>query len=178
MRKLVLAILLVAMTCGYSFASEVDELRSHMVSRTDEIQGIRWINDRATRTGASRRFYVYLGAQGTTVWPRLRVGFVSRSGNLVGFDRMIINVDGDVYTLNFAFRDTQSEVLRGGGFDEWADVNSGEYGDLITRIARSQRTLVRFSGRTRQYDMEITQAQKDALGRVWRLYELRNQWAQ
>ena len=103
------------------------------------------------------------------VAPRLIVGFLHK--DWVFFDRVTININGNVERLQFPnyriFRDTSAA----GGIREEIELDALQYETLTKQIADSTKTLIRFSGK-KQIDFEITKEQKAALKRVWRLYEL------
>jgi len=155
---------------------EVNELHGHMRSRIDQVEGVRWIYDRNTPERLdSRGFYLYLGVRGEFVWPRLVMGF--QKERWVFFNRVIFNIDGIREEISFSY----FEISRDSGgrrFMEYADIPAGPQEDLIKRIWNSERTIIRFAGDQFHYDFEISQRQKDALSRVWRLYELRHMWVE
>lgn len=174
MKKFTLCVLFLLALASRAFSapSEIDTLRNSMRSNVDEVEGIKWINDKATPQKLdAHMFYVYLGQRGGHTWARLYAGFVKE--DWVFFNRLVINSDGAKYTIDFnSFKDKDSDVIYGGTIYEKIDIKAEPYMPLLKTISKSKKTIVRFSGKNDVYDIVLTKKQKDALKRVIRYYEL------
>lgn len=171
MRKVFTAVFLVLALVGPAHANaELNELRTHMRSKVDEIEGIKWIYDKATPQNIHNNMsYVYLGQRGKQMWGFLRLGF--RRDNWVFFEKITLNADGCILDYPFYYNDVTRDYSTGGVW-EYVDLPLEEYDGLALLIAESQKILIRFSGNKRKTDFEISKKQKDAIKRVLRLYEL------
>jgi hypothetical protein len=170
MKKLLLAILLTLTSCNIAISTELDDLRMKMRSTVDEVEGIKWIYDKATpNVIKGNMFYVYLGQKGRSLWPRLKASFTAE--DWVFFENLIINYDGTradipINTHNI-YRDAQAHIVY-----ESIDLDASEYLELMKLISNSKKTIVRFEGSHRRHDFILSQKQKEALKRIVRLYEL------
>lgn len=173
MKKFVLCFFMLILCAVSASASqpEIDELRTHFRSEIDEVEGIKWIYDKATpKTWDSNVFYVYLGQKDENVWARLIAGFVKEEW--VFFREIIINVDGERYSIDFKSRDKKKDVVRGNVIFEFIDIPAKSYVDMLKHISTSKKTIIRYQGDTYRYDVTISQKQKGALKRILRYYEL------
>ena len=161
-------------------AQELYELRKKLTSTFDEVERVKWIYEKTTKRLIDRRtsrknfFYVYLGQSGSVMWPRLRMGFI-RDG-WIFFEKVIVNIDGNVTQLSFRHFDVKRDVLSGNAISEYADVyadmSTVDYGALIKSMSKGKKVVVRFEGDQYRHDFTMTKEQKNALWNVWRVYEL------
>ena len=174
MKKLTMFFLLALLCANAAFAAqpEIDELRTHFRLEVDEVEGIKWIHDKATpKHFDSNTFYVYLGQQGDNMWARLMAGFVKE--DWVFFKKIVINSDGQKYTIDFDyFKNKYKDVIKGKVIVEIIDVSAKPHIDFLKRIAQSKKTIIRYQGDNYKYDVVVSQKQKDALKRILRYYEL------
>jgi hypothetical protein len=171
MRKVFGAVFLVLVLAGVACANaELDELRKHMRSNVDEVEGIKWIHDKATpKLIQGGVCHVYLGQKGVSMWPRFVLGFQKREW--VFFEEIIFNIDGKRDELSFGYYEVKRD---NSGYSVWeyVDIPGDRYLSLIKQISESKKTLIRFRGRQREFDFQVSKKQKDAMRRVLRLYEL------
>jgi hypothetical protein len=174
MRKVFGAVFLVLVLAGVACANaELDELRKHMRSNVDEVEGITWIYDKTNRITEvqDKMCHVYIGQEGETIWPRLVLGFLN--DEWVFFSKVIFNIDGKREEVDFKFSDIRRVVPgRGRIICEYIDTRGDPYLTLMKEISESEKTLIRFQGRHGKYDFQVSKKQKDAMKRVLRLYEL------
>ena len=90
----------------------------------------------------------------------------------VFFREIIINVDGERYSIDFKSRDKKKDVVRGNVIFEFIDIPAKSYVDMLKHISTSKKTIIRYQGDTYRYDVTISQKQKGALKRILRYYEL------
>lgn len=171
MKKAILAIILVLVAASVCFANaELNELRKHMTSKVDEIEGIKWIRDKATPQNIHGKMcFLYLGQKDAHMWPRFVLGF--QKDGWIFFERIIFNIDGKREELTLDYFDI-SRDHSGGVIWEKIDLYGVDHMKLIKSIVNSNKTLIRFSGKQYRYDFEVSKKQKDAMKRVIRLYEL------
>ena len=154
--------------------SELDQLRMKMRSNIDEIEGIKWIYDKATSQYVQKsNCYIYLGQKDDYTWGRLKIGF--KTDWWVFANEIIMNIDGDrikvpgVSHSSFKHNNSSESVW------EIADFPlEGVYRLLAERISESKKTLIRFKGEDRTFDISVSQKQKDSLKRMIRLHDLFN----
>lgn len=154
--------------------SELDQLRMKMRSNVDEIEGTKWIYDKATpRYFQKSNCYVYLGQSDHSTWGRFILGF--KAERWVFTNSIIMNIDGErIEVPDISY----SSFTRDNGYEgvwEFVDVPlNGIYRPLAERIAASKKTLIRFKGKDRTFDISVSQKQKDSLKRMIRLHDLFN----
>jgi len=138
-----------------------------MFIKNDEVVGTRWVIPKSRPQYSSQdAFYIYLSGSQNSIGG---IRFVARyAGNdWVFFEKMIVNVDGQVFNLDFSY----SEVDRdngGGGVWEWVDIVPSSNNIYMLRlIAGSKSTIVRFQGDTYRNDRELTAKEKKAISDVF-----------
>lgn len=158
--------------------TELDQLRAHMTSTVDEIEGNKWIHEKSTKKmiDAARNnkdfFYVYLGQkiENKFIWPRLVIGF-TKSG-WVFFRQIIINNDGSVDSITPPRNLIHHDTLGGSIILEEVDLLASEHEALIQKIINAKKTMIRFKGDHYSHDFTLSNTQREAIKRIWRLYEL------
>jgi hypothetical protein len=150
--------------------AELNELRKQMRSKTDQVEGTKWIHDKATPNSSSgNMFYLYLGQKGSYMWIRLMASFTAE--DWIFFESLIVNYDGSLATIPFnkydVYRDNNGRIVH-----EAIDLEISNYLGLMKLISESKKTIIRFSGEHRRHDFTLSQKQKGALKRIIRLYEL------
>lgn len=171
MRRVFAVVFLVLALMGTAHANaELNELRKHMRSEVDEVEGIKWIHDKATpKLIQGGVCYVYLGQKGVSMWPRFVLGFQKREW--VFFEEIIFNIDGKREELSFGYYEVKRD---NSGYSVWeyVDIPGNRHLPLMKQILESKKTIIRFRGRQHQFDFQVSKKQKDAMRRVLRLYEL------
>jgi hypothetical protein len=164
--------------------AEWDELSRHVTMYSDEIENDKTIFDKTTPTNAKsgrsipgrNNFFIYLTLIDNSIYPRLFIGF-QRSG-WVFMENIIINVDGNVYTINVPrFENTphsglKTDIIGGGLIQEYVDFYAIEYENIIKAIGNGKKVLVRYKGDKHYHDVQLSDTQKAALKRMYRMYEV------
>ncbi len=138
-----------------------------MVIKNDAVVGSRFIESKSSPDYTSEdAFEIYISGTQNSIGG---IRFLARysGSDWVFFEKIIVNVDGRVFNLNFSY----SEVDRdngGGGVWEWIDiVPSSENTTMLKLIADSKSTIVRFQGETYKNDRELTVKEKKAISDVF-----------
>ena len=137
-----------------------------MSIKNDAVVGNRFIEAKSSPDYANEdAFQIYMSGTRTS-FDGLR--FLARyaGSDWVFFERIVVNVDGRVFTLNFSYseveRDNDSRVW------EWIDIApSSENILMLMLIADSKSTIVRFQGENYMNDRELTTKEKKAISDVF-----------
>ncbi len=107
MRRFPVAIFMVLIfaSCAFADLTELHNLNRHMIVRVDEIEGVKWIENRDS--SHYNMCYVYLGQRQGHTWGRFRIGF--KRDSWVFFEKITFNIDGRKLELPFLF----DEVTKG-----------------------------------------------------------------
>ena len=142
-----------------------------MEIQNDEVVGSRFIVPKSRPQYASQdAFYIYLSGTQNSVGG---IRFYARyAGNdWVFFEKMIVNVDGQVFNLDFDYGEVDRDN-GGGGVWEWVDiVPSSNNIFMLKLIADSESTIVRFQGETYRNDRELTAKEKKAISDVFTVFD-------
>ena len=173
MRKVFAAVVLVLVLAGAAYANaELNELRNRMRSSFDEVEGIKWIYDKATpKLIKGGECHVYLGQKDGFMWPRFFLGF--QDDEWVLFEEIIFNIDGRREEMSFNYFEVHRDNSAYSVW-EYVDLPGESYFPLMKSISASNKTLIRFQGSQKRFDFQVSKKQKDAMKRVLRLYELMN----
>lgn len=111
----------------------------------------------------------YLGIQGDSVWMRLVCDYTS--GDWVFFEKITFAVDDQRYYKYFNYYD----VVRDNGYGkiwEYVDiVVEAEEIEMLRAIADSTTTIIRFEGDNYYDDFTVTQADKNAIRDMLKIYD-------
>ena len=154
---------------------KIMELGAQAVStfrtKYDQIKGITWYYPASAPEYVNTRsaVYPYIGKYDSGSL-YMRVNFNYTGDRWVFFDGVIVSIDGSNYTLPNDAGDYRRDN-QGGDVYESLDIVVDEYGTnyeqamalMLPLIARSEQTIVRFQGDERQYDLTVSQADKDGI---------------
>ncbi|MDR1978627.1 MAG: hypothetical protein LBQ42_07830 [Synergistaceae bacterium] len=171
MKKFALGIVSILLFVGVARGAEIDNLRARMRSIVDETQGTRWFYDKTTPVNPPRNalsLFLSLGQRGGHAWPSFTVGF-SGKGKIF-FEALVFSIDGERIVVPVDL----DRVVRDSDYaNVWESITMPGEEWLIKKIYGSKDASVRFdSGMGYYVDFAVSRQQKDALRRVWRLYEL------
>ena len=154
---------------------KIMELGAQAVStfrtKYDQIKGITWYYPASAPEYVNTRsaVYPYIGKYDSGSL-YMRVNFNYTGDRWVFFDGVIVSIDGSNYTLPNDAGDYQRDNAYGDVYES-LDIVVDEYGTnyeqamalMLPLIARSEQTIVRFQGDERQYDLTVSQADKDGI---------------
>ncbi|MBR5479929.1 MAG: hypothetical protein IKU84_07090 [Clostridia bacterium] len=145
-----------------------------MRSKTDEVQNITWYLTKAQPVYINSRSYIlpYIGKKGNSY--DFRVKFVYTGDNWVFFENLIFNIDGVQKTKSFNYFSLTRDNAHGDVWEYADELFDSENVSLLTSIANSKKTIVRFRGDSKQYDLTISEADKQAIREVLNIYNAYN----
>ncbi len=141
--------------------------------KRDNIDDTTWYHPSNYPYYVNSRSYVlpYIGQSGRSTWLRLRFHYTGN--DWIFWNSITISVDGTMYYKYYDY----FEVTRDNGSgDVWEFVDispSSEDIQMLTAIADSKETVVRFEG-DYKYDLTIRKADKTAIKEVLAAYEALN----
>nr|DAF23836.1 MAG TPA: hypothetical protein [Caudoviricetes sp.] len=140
---------------------------------TDEVEGITWHEPSCMPTYTNTRCYVlpYIGEQSGNYWLRCKVDYAAN--DWVFFTQIVINIDGVKRdTINFDYGDVTRDTYVGAKLCEVADfAPDNNQIQLLTDIANSQKTIIRFQGSDYYYDFTVPDKDKQGIKDVLAAYE-------
>ena len=140
---------------------------TQMTFKDDAVVGNRFMTAKSSPQNANQdEFAIYLSGTQTSFGG---IRFIARyAGNdWVFFDRIVVNVDGKVFNLDFDYFDVNRDNGYGGVW-EWVDIiPSSANVSMLKLIADSKSTIVRFQGDDYKNDRELTTKEKKAISDVF-----------
>lgn len=152
---------------------EINEIRKQLRRKVDSVENVTWLHSKLTPQYISGNvLYCYVGEQSNTAWLRVIYGF--SQDDWVFMDKIIFNIDGSIREILVPYSDRKTDI--GNGIVEWVDrlVEPTDIG-FLQSIANSKKTLVKFSGDTKQRSFTVSQNQKNALKQILRYYLLKEE---
>ena len=153
-------------------------------TKYDQVQNITWYYPSSAPEYVNTRctVYPYIGKYDSgRLYMRMKFNYTG--DRWVFFDNIIVSIDGSNYTLPTGAGEHKRDN-QGGDVWETLDMSVDESGTnyeqaialMLPMIARSEQTIVRFQGDERQYDLTVSQADKDGILDILYGYEylLRN----
>lgn len=138
----------------------------------DKVEGTTWYEPSAMPKYIDTRSYVlpYIGRKDSGhSWLRLKMNYTG--DNWIFWTDITFVIDGERHYKSFSYyditRDNDSDVW------EYADISVSDSDiELLTKIANSKETIVRFEGDNRQKDITISAADKTAIKQVLDAYAI------
>jgi cell division protein FtsB len=147
----------------------IEETMNNLVNKRDEMEDIDWYHDKSPLVGP-RYIDAYIGKKNGNVWLRFKMVFVGDDWLFV--KSVLFKVDGEDFKLTYGFfddweRDNNSSCTR-----EWKDVLVDKYiWNLINKIAKSEKTMMRYEGQQKRFDRDISTTEKLVLKNIILGYE-------
>jgi len=169
----ILTIVLSATSIGATYSAEKSpEFKSALAQMRivkDDFKGISWYHDKSTpKYRNANVFELYFGTQkGSNTTLRFVIQYYGEDWLFI--EKFLFNVDGYTYEIEPSYGDIESD--NDSKVWEWFDTkpNKGEV-DLIKRIIKSKKAVMRIEGSKYYKDVTISSTQKKALGRVLTVY--------
>lgn len=138
-----------------------------MTVKDDDVVGSRFVIPKSSPQYYSQdEFSIYISGTKASVG---NIRFLARyaGSDWVFFEKIIVNVDGRIFNLDFSYFEVKRDNGSGGVW-EWVDiVPSSENISMLKLIADSKSTIVRFQGDDYKNDRELTKKEKKAISDVF-----------
>lgn len=155
------------------YKRKLAEVESNIKEDYDSVQDNTWIKAKATPDNkfSTDTLYLYTLKKNSLFIPRL---VISYSGDDWLFIKSyVFNIDGERYTIKP--EDVDTHIGYGGTVAEWSDEPmTVETSRILLKIIDSEKTTLRYSGKTFYTDRTISQSEKDALRTMVDYYMLTN----
>lgn len=138
-----------------------------MFIKNDAVVGSRYIEAKSSPDYSNEdAFQIYISGTQTSIGG-LRFLVRYAGSDWVFFEKMVVNVDGRVFNLDFNYFEVERDNGSGGVW-EWMDiVPSSENLSMLKLIADSKSTIVRFQGENYKNDRDLTAKEKKAISDVF-----------
>lgn len=135
----------------------------------DEIAGITWYYD-TDQPKNPRRIYLYIGKKADKKWLRFKIEYASSWWLYI--NKCTFKIDDAIETLSISLNEVTRDVSYDATIYEIIDlkVTDSVY-ELVSKIAHSERTLLRCHGENDLFDREITKEEKQSLRTVLEAYK-------
>ncbi|MBN1362303.1 MAG: hypothetical protein JW993_17035 [Sedimentisphaerales bacterium] len=137
----------------------------------DEIEEVEWYHYlRTPMPGEKGNIHAYIGKKKDLVWLRFRMVYTGSDWLFV--QSVVFKVDGETYELRYGLFDDWDRDHSAGTVWEWKDIPVNAYiWTLISKIADSERTIMRYRGQQYYSDRVVDEAEKYALRTILSAYE-------
>lgn len=169
----ILTIVLSATSIGATYSAEKSpEFKSalaQMKITKDSFKGITWYQDKSSpKYTNANGFYLYFGTQKGSN-PTLRFMIQYYGEDWLFIEKYLFNVDGYRSEIDPSYGDVETD--NDSKVWEWFDTKpSNSEVELIKKIVKSKKAVMRIEGSKYYKDVTISSTQKKALGRVLTVY--------
>lgn len=142
---------------------------SQMKVEKDDFNGIAWYTDKSsTKYRNANDFYLYAGAKKGSN-PTLRLVIQYYGEDWLFIEKYLFKVDGYTYEIDPRYGDVKTD--NDSKVWEWFDTkpSKGEI-ELVKKIIKSKKAVMRIEGSKYIKDVTISSAQKKAMERVLSVY--------
>jgi outer membrane murein-binding lipoprotein Lpp len=152
----------------------IEEATGNLVKSRDEIKEIEWYYDKTNlekeKYAWSKYICTYIGKKNDQVWLRFKMYYGSVDWLFV--KSALFKVDGENFELTYDLFDDWERNNDGSNIQEWKDVLVNIYiWNLINKIAKSEKAMMRYEGQHQVYDQAISTEEKVALKNILLAYQ-------
>lgn len=159
--------------------AQAEQVLAGMTKEEDKVQGLsfyypagwKFYSDGSWVADQSCFIRPYLGSDGKNCW--IRVIYNYTGDDWVFFQKLTIVADGQKFYKTFSYYD----VVRdngGGTVWEYMDDDGSSDIDMLTAVANSSETIIRFEGREYAYDYTVKASDKQIISQALQAYQLLN----
>lgn len=141
----------------------------------DEVQGTKFrLSNIQSKTAAKSLIVPYLGYNGAVPYIRFRIVFYSPNGWLF-FQKAVFRIDDSLVEYEFNYNDINRQVIYASEIIETLDIDpSADQLDVLRKIAKSQKTILRLVGQNHVEDRTIGDKEKQAINDILTIYDYEN----
>jgi len=150
--------------------AEFKSALAKMRIQKDSVKNIKWYYDKTSPQYRNRNsFELYAGQEsGSAPWLRFNIQYFGDDWLFI--KSYFFNIDGETYEINTNYGDVETD--NDSQVWEWYDVNpTSENIEMIQKIIKSKKTVMRLEGSQYHKDVTITQTQKTALKNVLTVFQ-------
>jgi len=143
--------------------AKLRKLEKNFRVKKDEVNKTDFLTHKTFPVYANSRscVYPYVGRSGYSRWLRIKIQYTASSWLFV--EKLIFSIDGENVIKEFDHFEWKRDN-NGGSIWEWVDLSSDiELQQLLEKIAKSKKTILRFEGRQYYKDITISSADKKAI---------------
>ena len=157
-------------------ARVLSEAKVNFVIEEDKVEGVTWYTHKSTPQYIDIRSYIspYIGVRDTGAWICIRYNYTG--DDWIFWEKLTIVIDGERITKNFRY----SDIHRDNDYpsvweyyDEalgWNEKLTSKDLTMLSKIANSNETIIRFEGDDHVYDLVVTAQDKAVIRDVLALY--------
>jgi|GEM_PF-7015099 len=149
----------------------IEETMKNLVKSRDEMKEIDFYNDKSFDDTRHGRDYInaYIAKKDYSVWLRFKM---YHAGDLLLIKSVLFKVDGEDFKLPYDLFDDWKRDTNGSIYWEWKDVLVDKYiWNLINKIAKSEKTMMRYEGQQYHFDRDVSPVEKEALKNILLTYQ-------
>jgi hypothetical protein len=132
----------------------------------DEVTGTIWLKP-SWADGYDNQIYLYIGVTQTDV-PFLRLKMEYKGGEMLIIKRFVFRIDDKVETIEPSGMLKSDYVVD--NHWEWFDELPEQHLDVVEKIAKGNKVLMRYDGRQSSHDRTVSAAEKQSLGQMLSVY--------
>jgi len=151
--------------------TKLKKLERNFRVKKDEVNQTDFLTHKTFPVYANSRscIYPYVGRSGYSRWLRIKIQYTASSWLFV--EKLIFSIDGENVIKEFDHFEWKRDN-NGGSIWEWTDLSGDiEFQQLLEKIAKSKKTILRFEGRQYYKDITISAADKKAILETMEYYK-------
>jgi hypothetical protein len=148
--------------------AEYKSALSKMRVSKDDVKGYKWYFDRSSPKYVNQNgFFIYTSADSD---PTLFLKIQYSGDDWLFIDSYFFNIDGETFEINPSYGEVETD--NDSSVWEWYNkAATAENIEMIQKIIKSKKTVMRLEGSKYYKDVTISQAQKTALKNVLAVYQ-------
>ncbi|MGD0077022.1 MAG: hypothetical protein ABSB91_00185 [Sedimentisphaerales bacterium] len=148
----------------------IREANKNLVKTRDEMEEVDFYHAQSLDDIRHGRDYIeaYIAKKDYSVWLCFKM---YHAGDLLLIKSVLFKVDGEDFKLTYGFFDDWKRDTNGHIYWEWKDVLVDKYiWNLINKIAKSEKTMMRYEGQQYHFDRDVSPIEKEALKNILLAY--------
>jgi len=146
--------------------ANAEAILSRLRRSKDEVTGTIWLKP-SWADGYDNQIYLYIGVTQTDA-PFLRLKMEYKGEEMLIIKRLVFRIDDKVETIEPSGM-LKSEYVVDNHW-EWFDELAEQHLDVVEKIAKGNKVLMRYEGRQSNHDRTVSASEKDSLDQMLLVY--------
>lgn len=155
-----------------SLQDRYEELMGNLRIVNDDIENLAFYYDKTTPEKYATGIHIYFGSTNGELCRGFRICYIYKGKRELNFNRVVINVDGEVSEIIALYDGKDTERIKGGVIEKYDNTLDENFLKKVAKFASAESVKVRFKGEGGRFDYEMSADEKQAFRNVMEAYQM------